>query len=97
MKISNNSNINKAMQIYKQNKTEPVKDTKKIEKPKDQLQLSTKAKEYQIAMNAFKKLPEVREDLVNKLKDEINQGKYNVSGKEIVDSIIEGVRVDKKI
>ena len=97
MKIFNNPNVNKAMQIYNKNKSEKVKDTKEITKPKDELQLSDKAKEYQTAMKAFKKLPEVREDLVKQLKDEINQGKYNVSGKEITDKIIEGVGIDRKI
>lgn len=97
MKIFNNPNVNKAMQIYNKTKSEKVNNTKEVKKPKDELQLSDKAKEYQIAMKAFKKLPEVREDLVNTLKDEINQGKYNVSGKEIADKIIESIGVDRKI
>lgn len=97
MKIFNNPNVNKAMQIYNNKATEKVNNTKDVKAPKDELQLSNKAREYQIAMKAFKELPEVREDLVNDLKNQINQGSYNVTGEEIADKIIESVLVDKKI
>lgn len=97
MKIFNNPNVNKAMQIYNNKATEKLGNTKGVETPKDELQLSNKAKEYQIAMKAFKNLPEVREDLVSELKDRIKQGSYNVTGEEIADKIIESVIVDRKI
>ena len=97
MKIFNNPNVNKAMQIYNNKTTEKLDHTKSVEAPKDELQLSNRAKEYQIAMKAFKNLPEVREDLVNDLKNQIKQGSYNVTGEEIADKIIESVIIDKKI
>ena len=97
MKIFNNSNINRAMQIYNKTKTKKIDNVKNIEGQKDELQLSVKAKEYQAAMKAFKNLPEIREDLVNELKDKIRQGTYNVTGEEIADKIIESAIVDKKI
>jgi len=97
MKIFNNPNINKAMQIYNNKATEKINNTKGVEAPKDELQLSNKAKEYQIAMKAFKNLPEVREDLVRDLKNQIKQGSYNVKGGEIADKIIESVIIDRKI
>lgn len=97
MKIFNNPNVNKAMQIYNNKATEKVNNTKDVKAPKDELQLSNKAREYQIAMKAFKELPEVREDLVNDLKNQIKQGSYNVTGEEIADKIIESVLIDKKI
>ncbi|HZK57322.1 MAG TPA: flagellar biosynthesis anti-sigma factor FlgM [Clostridia bacterium] len=97
MKIFNNSNINKIIQVYGKTKTKKVDNTENVEAPKDELQLSNKAKEYQIAMKAFKNLPEIREDLVNELKDKIQQGTYNVTGGEIADKIIESAIIDKKI
>lgn len=97
MKIFNNPNVNKAMQIYNNKTTEKLGNTKGVERPKDELQLSDRAKEYQIAMKAFKNLPEVREDLVREVKDNIKQGSYNVTGEEIADKIIESVIVDRKI
>jgi len=97
MKIFNNPNVNKAMQIYNNKATGKVNNSKGVEVPKDELQLSNKAKEYQTAMKAFKNLPEVREELVNDLKNQIKQGSYNVTGEEIADKIIESVIIDRKI
>ncbi len=96
MKIYNNSNVNKAMRIYKTT-AKKIDNVKNVEKPKDELQLSEKAKEFQVVMKAFKNLPEIREDLVNELKDKIQQGTYNVTGEEVADKIIESAIIDKKI
>lgn len=97
MKIFNNPNVNKAMQIYNNKGVQNTKRAGDIKSPKDELELSSKAKEYQIALKAFKNLPEVRKDIVDDLKAQINQGKYNVSGSEIADKIIESAMIDKKI
>ena len=97
MKIFNHSNVNKAMQIYNNKSTEKLKKSKEVEGPKDEIQLSDKAKEYQIAMRAFKNLPETRENLVNDLRNQISQGSYSVSGEEIADKIVASVLIDKKI
>ena len=97
MKIHNNSNINKAMRIYKTTTAKKIDNTENIKEPKDKLQLSEKAKEFQIAMKAFKNLPEVRKDLVNELKNKIQQGTYNVTGEEVADKIIKSVIIDKKV
>ncbi|ABW20054.1 flagellar biosynthesis anti-sigma factor FlgM [Alkaliphilus oremlandii] len=97
MKIFNHSNVNKAMQIYNNKSTEKLKKSKEVEGPKDEIQLSDKAREYQIAMKAFKSLPETRENLVNELRNQITQGSYSVSGEEIADKIVASVLIDKKI
>lgn len=97
MKIFNNPNVNKAMQIYNKKSTQSMKNSKGVKGPKDELELSNNAKEYQVALKAFKNLPEVRQDLVDDLKAQINQGKYNVSGSEIADKIIQSISIDKKI
>ena len=85
------------MQIYNNKSTEKLKKSKEVEGPKDEIQLSDKAKEYQIAMKAFKNLPETRENLVNDLRNQISQGSYSVSGEEIADKIVASVLIDKKI
>ena len=85
------------MQIYNNKSTEKLKKSKEVEGPKDEIQLSDKAREYQIAMKAFKSLPETRENLVNELRNQISQGSYSVSGEEIADKIVASVLIDKKI
>lgn len=96
MKIFNNPNITKVTQLYNKNKktTEKVNE---LSSTKDHLEISSKAKDFQVAMKAFKKLPEFREEKIADLQGKIQTNTYNVSGKEIADKIIEGIMVDKKI
>ncbi|KAB3526649.1 flagellar biosynthesis anti-sigma factor FlgM [Alkaliphilus serpentinus] len=97
MKIFNNPNIAKVLEIYGKTNRKTTEKVSNAELPKDQLELSGAAKEFQIAMKAYKDLPEVREEKVNELKEKIQQGRYNISGKEIAEKIIEGIQIDKKI
>ncbi|MCC5910838.1 MAG: flagellar biosynthesis anti-sigma factor FlgM [Clostridiaceae bacterium] len=96
MKIFNNPNITKIMKTYNKN-NKPTEKVKEIEGTKDKIEISPKAKEFQVAMQAFKQLPATREDKVAEIKQQIESGSYNVSGKEVVDKIIEGIMMDKKI
>ncbi|WP_026479005.1 flagellar biosynthesis anti-sigma factor FlgM [Alkaliphilus transvaalensis] len=98
MKIHNNHSIAKAMKVYNtSNKNNNVEAGQKVQQAKDQLELSENAKEFQVAMKAFKNLPEVREEKIKELKEKIQQGSYTVSGKEVADKIIESLQIDKKI
>ncbi len=97
MKIYNNPNITKAMQVYNKSNNSSGQKVNGVELPKDQLQLSTKAKEFQVALKAFKELPEIREEKVNEIKDRLQQGSYNVSGQEIAEKIFDSILIDKKI
>ncbi|SNS49278.1 anti-sigma-28 factor, FlgM family [Anaerovirgula multivorans] len=96
MKIFNNPNISQVMKLY--NKS--VKSTEKtgeVTSSGDQLDISGKAKEFQVAVKAFKNLPEVRKEKVEDLKEKIQTNSYNVSGKEITDKLIESILMDEKI
>ncbi|AOY75640.1 flagellar biosynthesis anti-sigma factor FlgM [Clostridium formicaceticum] len=96
MKIHNNPNINKVMKLYNKacQETEKIMET---QQKKDKLDISDKAKEFQVAMKAFKNLPETRQEKVKVLKESIQNNSYNVSGKEIADKMMEGIMLDKKI
>lgn len=83
MKISN---ILQLTNIYKQNTT--TKTKKEINKVKtDDLNLSSQALDFQTALNAVNKAPDIREDKVNDIIDRINKGTYNVSSEEIANKI----------
>ncbi|MBM7615366.1 flagellar biosynthesis anti-sigma factor FlgM [Alkaliphilus hydrothermalis] len=98
MKIYNNPNVTKAMKVYNTNTKKNATETAKgIEQSKDQLQLSEVAKDFQVAMKAFKKLPDIREEKVADIKNRIQQGTYNVSGQEVADKILASLRIDQKI
>ncbi|AKL93768.1 flagellar biosynthesis anti-sigma factor FlgM [Clostridium aceticum] len=96
MKIYNSSNINKVMKLYNKAQQGTEKTLETGEK-KDKIEISQKAKEFQVAMKALKNLPEVRQEKVKELRESIENNSYNVSGKEIADKIIEGIMIDKKI
>lgn len=87
MKITNNPNIQKLLGVYKKN-TEGVNKASKIQE-KDKIEISNKAKDFQFALNAYKNLPEVRQDKVEDLSKKVKSGTYNPSGDEIVDSMFD--------
>ncbi|MCD5413687.1 MAG: flagellar biosynthesis anti-sigma factor FlgM [Clostridiales bacterium] len=97
MKITNNLNITNAMKVYKKTIKNEVGKVGSTNQPLDQLQLSTRAKEFQVAISAFKNLPDVREAKVNEIKAKLEQSSYNVSGQEIAESIIKGIFVNKEV
>ncbi|SKC55921.1 flagellar biosynthesis anti-sigma factor FlgM [Maledivibacter halophilus] len=96
MKIFNNPNIQKALGTYKSKVTKPQK-INKVGASKDKIEISSKAREFQVALNAFKKLPEIRKEKVEEINNAITSGTYNPSAEEIVSKMSEKVRFDKKI
>lgn len=96
MKIFNNPNIQKALGTYKSKMAKPQK-INKVGASKDKIEISSKAREFQVALNAFKKLPEIRKEKVEEISNAIASGTYNPSAEEIVSKMSEKVRFDKKI
>lgn len=82
--------ISSISQIYKTYEAKPVTANKKVASAnkKDKLNVSDKAKEFQVALKAAMSAPTIREDKVNEIKDKINNNSYNVSAEDIADKII---------
>lgn len=53
----------------------------------DQLQLSSQAKEVQTAKTAIAKAPDIREDVVAPIKEQIQNGTYEVSAESFADKL----------
>ncbi|MEA1976187.1 MAG: flagellar biosynthesis anti-sigma factor FlgM [Bacillota bacterium] len=87
MKIYNNPNVNKIMKQY-QNNVSKTNEVGKVGFKKDKLEISSGAKEFQIAMDAVKKLPDVRQDKVDEIKEKISKGKYNPSAKDVAKKML---------
>lgn len=64
---------------------------------KDEIKFSEKAVDFQFAINKLKEVPDIRMEKVDKLKQEIKSGNYNVEGKKIVEKIYENINFDKRI
>ena len=79
--------FNQVSQLYKTNSAKKVQQNNGLSSS-DQLEISQVGKDYQIAKQAIKSVPDVREDRVNELKAAIAAGTYNVSDEDIADKII---------
>jgi negative regulator of flagellin synthesis FlgM len=56
--------------------------------PEEKVNLSTTAKDVQNLSNAISKLPDVREDKVQALRDQIEQGTYKVDAKKTAEKMV---------
>lgn len=95
MFFMNINRIDKILQVYN---TQGIKKTEngKVNAKKDELKLSGKALEYQFAVNSLKDVPDTRTELVEKIKEEIKAGTYEVDGKKIVEKMMENINFDKR-
>lgn len=65
-----------------------------VSSPAAQVDISSTAQEIQRVKQLINRLPDVREDRVQALKAQIDQGTYNVSGQDIADLIIRRALAD---
>ena len=63
-------------------------------RPAADVNLSSAARDAQLAKKAISALPEVREDRVRALKAQVENGTYHVSGEKIADLIIRRALAD---
>lgn len=94
MKINNNPNIQKVMGAYK-TKMAKIDKTQKPIQGKDKIEISPQAREFQVAMQAYNKLPEVREAKINEIKKAIEKGTYKPSAEEVTEKILEKINFKK--
>ena len=75
-------------QLYGSKKTRKVQnETQSMFK--DQLQISSKGKDFQTAKNAVAGVPDVREEVVAPLKKQVSAGNYEVSGEQFAKKLFE--------
>lgn len=78
---------NQITQMYQATKTKPAASKGKVNSS-DVFEISRTGKDFQIAKQAVKAAPDVREDKVNKFKEQLASGTYNVSAEEFADKMI---------
>lgn len=79
-------------EIYKITAADNMKKTQGIKKSdvkSDEISISNRAKEYQLAMKALKNVPDIREEKVASVKEKMNRGAYDVIDEEMVDQFID--------
>jgi len=78
---------NQINQIYKMSNTKKSQNAQKVSSS-DQVTISRVGAEYNLARQALKAVPDVREELVSDIKRQITEGTYNVSGDSFADKLI---------
>lgn len=78
---------NMVNQVYQANKPKQVSQVGKTSKM-DQVQISSFGKDLQVAKQAVKNAPDVREDVTAPIKSSINNGTYNVSNEDFANKLL---------
>jgi negative regulator of flagellin synthesis FlgM len=79
--------FNQITQIY-QNSTNKQSGSASRPGFSDALQISGAGQDYQIAKNALKSVPDVREDVVSAIRAQLADGSYHVSNNALADKLL---------
>src|SRR5690554_4841392 len=100
MKIGDGG-LGKIQGIYKKQRTHPLRADKTFyasgASSADKIELSTEARDFQVALKALGKTDYVREWKVEDIKAKIASGKYNVSAEEVAEKMVDSLFFDKKV
>ncbi|MEN6374019.1 MAG: flagellar biosynthesis anti-sigma factor FlgM [Smithella sp.] len=93
MKISDVKDISSQMiQQYQRNDNNIVNPDKQVAhatiKTEEKVDLSTQAKDIQLAKNVLNQVPDIREEKIQEIKKQVDNGEYNVSGEKIAEKMV---------
>lgn len=101
MKISDNESL-RASQVGAVNRTTGIvgntqtpAQSSEVATPAAQVELSSQAQALASAKAAVDAAPDTRDDLVAKLKSQIDAGTYQVSGKDIAEQMLRRAQADR--
>ncbi len=88
MKINTIMQANPVMKAYQKqlDRTEKAGPT---EMARDKIEISEQAKDFQVAMRAFKELPEVRQGKIEEIRSQVESGQYKPSAEAVAEKIME--------
>ena len=78
---------NQVQQVYNPAKVSPVQKQDKAVRT-DNVQISSFGRDFQVAKQAIKNAPDVREELIAPLKDRVDSGTYEVKAEDFADKMI---------
>ncbi|MDZ7672936.1 MAG: flagellar biosynthesis anti-sigma factor FlgM [Halanaerobiales bacterium] len=91
MKINNNDiNMNKIMKAY-QNLNQQDNNNVKKQTKLDQVNISNEAKEIQNIKETLENKSEIRQEKVDQIKNQIQNGTYQVDSQKIAEKIISDI------
>lgn len=80
---------NQVAQLYKTNKTTRTAKTDRADAVRDEVQISSFGRDYQIAKQAVAEASDIREDKVAELAAKVNSGTYDVSADDFAGKLLE--------
>ncbi len=81
--------FNQVAQIYNKNKAVRAQRTSAANVARDEVQISSFGRDYQIAKQAVAEASDIREDRVAQLKEVVNSGNYNVDMDDFADKLLQ--------
>ena len=80
---------NQVQNVYQTQKARQTQKTAAVNRPADQLSISSFGKDMQVAKAALASTPDIREDVTSKIKEQINNGTYSVSTESFAEKLLE--------
>mgnify|MGYP002520516242 CR=1 FL=1 len=80
---------NQVAQVYKTNKSGKVQSTSSVSQGRDEFQMSSVGRDYQIAKQAVAEASDIREDKVAELKAKVNSDNYSVDTEDFASKLLE--------
>lgn len=95
MKVFNSPQINQILKTY-QKQVNKAEKAEPAAMAKDKIEISEEARDFQVAMKAFKDLPEVRQAKIDEIREQIKSGKYKPSADAVAEKMIQQVKGEEK-
>lgn len=80
---------NQVAQLYKTNKTTGAKPANKASMGRDEVQISSFGRDYQIAKKAVAEASDIREDRVAEMKTKLESNNYQVDTEDFASKLLE--------
>jgi len=105
MKIENNMGLSDYLRKVSDRSDVPLTQSQRVNSSRgeeldratsnpDKVEISERSKEINRIRELIEKIPEVREDKVNELREAIDKGVYNIKGEIIAENIIKKSIID---
>ncbi|NLK67979.1 MAG: flagellar biosynthesis anti-sigma factor FlgM [Clostridiaceae bacterium] len=84
------ANNPKVFGIYNQPKSvDKIKKSDVVASRRDEFKISGQAKDFQVAMNALKKTPDIRQGKVQEVSQKVEKGQYSVNSEDIAEKMVQ--------
>ena len=80
---------NQIAQVYKTTSAAKLQKTENARHGRDEVQISSCGRDYQIAKQAVTEAADIREDKVAELKAKVNSGNYSVDTADFAEKLLE--------